>query len=107
MKGDIVLVLFPFSDLTSNKVRPAIIISNSIVNKTTDVILAQITSKLHNDSFSFVIEDKYISRSLEGQSEIRCNKLFTAEKSIIKKKISSLISDKHSELLEKITSLLK
>lgn len=107
LKGDIVLVSFPFSDLTSKKVRPAIIISNSIVNKSTDVILAQITSNLHNDDYSFLIEDKYVSHSLRGKSEIRCNKLFTSAKSIIQKKISSLMSDKHPELFDKIVSLIK
>src|ERR1035437_1435005 len=105
LKGDIVLIAFPFSDLTSNKVRPAIVVSNSIVNKTTDIILAQITSNIHSDDFSFLIEDSYVSRSLNGKSEIRCNKLFTGAKSIIKKKISSLRSDKHPELIDKIVSL--
>lgn len=106
LKGDIVLVSFPFSDLTTSKVRPAIVVSNSKVNKTTDVILAQITSNIHGDDFSFLIDDAYVSRSLNGQSEIRCNKLFTSAKSIIRKKISSLQSDKHNELLNKIVSLL-
>ncbi|HUZ61507.1 MAG TPA: type II toxin-antitoxin system PemK/MazF family toxin [Hanamia sp.] len=64
LKGDIVLVPFPFSDLTASKVRPAIVISNSTVNKTNDLILAQITSNIHDDTFSYSIDDKYLTHTL-------------------------------------------
>lgn len=56
-RGDIVLIPFPFTDLTASKLRPAIVVSNSNVNKTTDLILAQITSEIKNDNFSFEIRD--------------------------------------------------
>ncbi len=107
LKGDIVLVPFPFSDLTNSKVRPAIVISNSIVNKTEDIILAQITSNLHGDAFSYNIDDKFLTHTLNGRSEVRCNKLFTTAKSIIRKKVSSLKTEKHRELIAKIVSLLE
>ena len=45
-KGDIVIINFPFTDLTSTKKRPALIISNDVVNQTSDYLLVQITSKL-------------------------------------------------------------
>jgi mRNA interferase MazF len=35
-KGDIVIIGFPFSELSSTKKRPALIISNDTVNKTGD-----------------------------------------------------------------------
>jgi mRNA-degrading endonuclease toxin of MazEF toxin-antitoxin module len=38
-KGDIVIIRFPFSDLTKTKKRPALIISNDIVNKTGDYLM--------------------------------------------------------------------
>jgi len=52
IQGDIVLVPFPFTMGTSSKVRPAIVVSNSTVNNTEDVILAQITSKPRKDVFT-------------------------------------------------------
>jgi mRNA interferase MazF len=46
-RGDIVLVPFPFSDLSTTKVRPAIIVSSTLYHSTEpDLILAAITSKI-------------------------------------------------------------
>lgn len=46
-RGDVVLVPFPFSDLSSMKVRPAVVVSSALYHATEpDVILAAITSKL-------------------------------------------------------------
>ena len=45
-KWDIVLVPFPFINLTTNKKRPALIISPDKYNKNLDVVIAFITSKL-------------------------------------------------------------
>jgi mRNA interferase MazF len=106
-QGDIVIIPFPFSNLSNSKPRPAIVISNKLVNETSDVILAQISSIVRNDKFSFVLKNTDLTTSLKTDSEIRCNKFFTAEKSIIQKKISSLKASKHQELFKKITSLLE
>ena len=103
-RGDIVLIPFPFTDLSGNKVRPAIVISNSHVNKTSDLILAQITSNRKEDEFSFEIKDKDVTRSMQGYSEIRCHKIFTGKKEIIRKKISSLRDSSQTALYEKIIS---
>jgi mRNA interferase MazF len=48
-RGDVVLVPFPFTDLSAVKRRPALIISNDEYNRATgDVVIAQITSKLNS-----------------------------------------------------------
>jgi mRNA interferase MazF len=44
-RGDIVLVPFPFTDLSSTKKRPALIISNDEVNVTGDFTVVMITSQ--------------------------------------------------------------
>ncbi len=49
-QGDIVLVTFPFTDLTSSKRRPALIISPDSFNAAgEDLVLAAITSHITND----------------------------------------------------------
>jgi mRNA interferase MazF len=107
LQGDIVLIKFPFSDLTGSKLRPAVIVSNSVVNKTKDIILAQISSEITNDEFSILIEDSHVTYSLREACEVRCQKLFTAEKSIVKQKISSFKLSNYPLIREKIESLLK
>ena len=54
-RGEIVWVKFPFSDLATTKLRPALVISNNLINSTGDYLLMQITSRLRNDSFSLPI----------------------------------------------------
>ncbi len=104
-QGDIVVVQFPFSDQLGSKVLPAIVVSNSRINKTSDVVLAAITSKYRDDGFSFFLQNEFLTRPLHrNDCEVRCNNLFTAEKSVILKKISALKPEKHLELFEKINS---
>lgn len=104
-QADIIIVPFPFSNLRGSKLRPVIIISNSIVNRRNDVIVAQITSNLHSDEFSFKITDSKITSILFYESEIRCHKLFTIDKSLIKKKIAGMDDFTFKELINKIKSL--
>lgn len=49
IKGDVVVISFPFSNLTRNKRRPAFVIKDLPDN---DILLCQITSKPNKDNFS-------------------------------------------------------
>ncbi|HLF47413.1 MAG TPA: type II toxin-antitoxin system PemK/MazF family toxin [Chitinophagaceae bacterium] len=89
-QGDIVLVTFPYTDLSTTKVRPAIVVSNSDINNTDDVILAAITTDIKNDEFSFGLDNSYLTKSMTRPSEVRCHKLFTCDQNIIQKAISKL-----------------
>ena len=71
-----------------------------------DVIIAQITSNLRNDPFSFQIHDSDVSVSFRTTSEVRCHKLSTIDQTIIYKTISKLDSKTLSKLLLKINSFL-
>lgn len=106
-QGDIVLLPFPFSDLTDKKPRPAIIISNKLIGNLPDIICAQITSRPRKDNQSFEIKDSDVSTSLGGYSEIRCHKIFTASKTIVLKKISHLHATSHKKFLKKITEIIE
>ena len=107
MIGKIVLVPFPFSSNPSQmKVRPAIVISNDMVNSSRDVILACITTHLWNDRFSFPLDNQLLSHPLPRMSEIRCHYLFTIEQSLIIREISFLHLSKQLELFDKIKELL-
>jgi mRNA interferase MazF len=98
-QADIVIVPFPYTNLSGSKPMPVIIISNSNVNKSNDVIVVQITSNLHSDEFSFKIKDSRINSILVYESEVRCHKLFTIDKTLIKRKISIMDKISFGELL--------
>jgi len=53
VKGDIVVIPFPFSDLSGAKKRPALVLVNL---KGDDIILCQITSQQVNDDYAIPIE---------------------------------------------------
>src|SRR5665213_175431 len=105
-QGDIVILPFPFADQSDSKPRPAMVISNSKVNKTRDVILAQITSTTRNDEFSFVITDSMVTHSLREYSEIRCHKIFTADKNLVTKKISKIKPEAYPGIYNVLNSCL-
>jgi mRNA interferase MazF len=93
-QGDIVLVPYPYTDLSGSKQRPVIIISKNSINKE-NFIVAKITSVIRNDEFSFHL-------NLKVSSEVRTNELFTIHKTLIKKKFSLIVNP---ELKELITSI--
>ncbi|MEO7264122.1 MAG: type II toxin-antitoxin system PemK/MazF family toxin [Ferruginibacter sp.] len=101
-KGDIVLVIFPFTDLSASKRRPALILSVS----TNNVILAFITSKPSEvDSVIKVIPSPI--NNLQEESTIILGKIFTGNKSLIKGKIGEIEKDYYPKINEAIFSLLK
>ena len=67
IKGDVVVVLFPFSDLSSAKKRPALVIA---VPGGDDVILCQITSRQISDQYAIPLQDEHFSRGSLGRKAI-------------------------------------
>lgn len=81
VKGDIVVLPFPFSDLTSSKRRPALVLANL---RGDDIILCQITSKTFKDDYAKSLENSdMLSGSLAVSSNVRPNRLFTTDKKLI------------------------
>ena len=83
-RGEIVWVKFPFSDSTTTKLRPALIISNNSINRTGDYLLMQITSRLRNDNLSLGIKKTdYSGSPLLKSSELRLHKIFILNEILI------------------------
>ena len=79
--GDIVILPFPFSDLSDSKIRPAVVLARA--NKD-DWILCQITSNPYGDAQAIVIEQTdFKTGMLRLQSYARPSKLFTANQKLI------------------------
>ncbi len=88
-QGDIIAVLFPFTDLSSAKLRPALVISNHIIDNTPDVIIVMITSKEKQDGLSVAINNEDVDCVFPKQSFIRIHRIATIEHSIIQNKIGT------------------
>lgn len=101
-QGDIILLPYPFTDLSNTKQRPAVIISKDSINKQ-NYIVAKITSVIRGDKFSFPIAQKDIDRELKYESEVRTNEVFTVNNSIIIKKFASF----KKEPLKLLTEIIK
>jgi mRNA interferase MazF len=105
IKGDVVVVPFPFSDLSEAKKRPALVLANLAGD---DLILCQITSQNIKDSYSIPIDEEHFAAgSLNRKSNIRPNRLFTADKKIILYKVGHLKKEKIAEIINKIIGILE
>jgi len=80
--GSVVLVSFPFSDLSASKLRPAVVIASGGRD---DWILCQVTSNPYADANAIEISDvDFASGSLQRVSFVRPGKLFTSNVSPIR-----------------------
>lgn len=104
VKGDIVVAYFPFSDLTGAKKRPALVIA---ALQGDDIVLCQITSQSAADNYAVAITDRDFTRGgLRQKSNVRPNRLFTAESSIIEYRAGTLTQAKMQEILTKLIQIL-
>ena len=105
-QGDIVIVNFPFTDLSNSKVRPAVVISNDKINISGDYIIVMISTQEIRGDFSVNISniDVTIPFKLPHHTMfVYCKKIATLNKCIIRKKITE-IKDKNKikEIIDKI-----
>lgn len=105
VKGDIVVLPFPFTDLTTTKKRPAVILSNI---KGDDYIMLQITSKNVRDDYAIpLLPTDFSTGSLHQESNIRPNKIFTLDKNLILYKAGHLNTSKMNICIENVCSIIK
>ncbi|MDZ7313684.1 MAG: type II toxin-antitoxin system PemK/MazF family toxin [candidate division KSB1 bacterium] len=107
-QGEIVLVPFPYSDLSGSKRRPVLIVSNDAYNTSfPDIVVAVITSKATKpDAYSLILESKDLEiGQLPEASLIRVHKLFTIEQSRILRRFSILGTAKLRETLSLLRQL--
>jgi mRNA interferase MazF len=93
-RGDVVLVPFPFTDLTTTKQRPALVISPDRLNATRDdVVLVAITSQLP----AAVAEDECLlsvadlpGTGLLKPSVLKLGKMVTIHQGLVRRKVGAL-----------------
>jgi mRNA interferase MazF len=98
-KGNIILVPFPFTDLSGNKYRPALILNVGEDDVTVAFITTQLYSKINTDIFIESTKEN----GLKKDSLIRLSKLATIDKSLITGRLGEL--DK--TIISQVNSTLK
>jgi len=106
---EIVLVPFPYSDLSSFKRRPVLIVSNNDYNsRFPDILVCVITSNIYQDEFSIVLNDADLEAGiLPEKSVIKSHKLFTIEQSRVLKRFSIINENKFEEVSSVLKKLIK
>jgi len=100
-RGDIVLVSFPFTDLTAAKRRQALVVSpDSFNDATSDLVLAAITSQISDDTPLLIVESDCIHGTLPKTSALKPTKLFTIHSTLVLKKVCALRRKKLDAVLD-------
>ncbi|MFM9960147.1 MAG: type II toxin-antitoxin system PemK/MazF family toxin [Planctomycetaceae bacterium] len=103
--GEVVVIPFPFSDLTQSKVRPALCLA--VVGRG-DYVLCQITSQPYGDPLALKIDDQdFASGGLHVESFVRPGKLFTADANLIVSTEGKLSPPAYQRVLNTVVNLLR
>lgn len=103
---EIVLMPFPYSDLTGSKQRPALIISNKKLNNTEDRICCLITSNKPKDGILITNKDLENGK-MPFESWIKPQRLFTINDRIIKKRLCSITRDFHNKVVKEVNEYIR
>ena len=84
-QGDILLIPIPFTDLTSTKKRPVLVLSNNSYNdKTNDILVAAITSNISEKDYTVMISKVDLEiGDLKVDSCIRTDKIYSLSQGIV------------------------
>ena len=105
VKGDVVVLPFPFSDLSASKRRPAVVVAQGEYG---DTILCQITSKPKKGSEAVELKDKdFLKGKLKITSYVRPRKIFTADLGLILYKAGEIKKEKIKEIEDTICKIMK
>jgi mRNA interferase MazF len=103
--GGVVLVPFPFSDLSQAKLRPAVVLAD--VDRG-DFVLCQVTSNPYADPQAVELtQESFASGSLQRTSYARPGKLFTAHRDLLRAQVGVLTSEAQHQIIERIIALLQ
>lgn len=105
VKGDVVVVPFPFSDLSQAKRRPALVVADLDGD---DLILCQITSQSVRDRYAVVLAaGDFHQGSLNQISNARPNRLFTADHRLVLYQVGKLTIQKMTDITHMIVQIMR
>jgi mRNA interferase MazF len=93
-KGNIVLIPFPFTDLSGNKLRPALILAENVL----DVTVCFITTQLHWQEPTDILLQPMSKNGIKKTSLVRLSKIATVDRNLIAGSIGSINVTQLTEL---------
>lgn len=103
IKGDIVLITFPFTDLSGSKLRPAVILANTNL----DLTVCFITTQIQWQEFTDVLLLPDLTNGLKKQSLVRTSKIATLDKILAKGLLGRLNQPELYDLDNKLKMLFE
>ena len=102
-KGDIVLVPFPFTDLSGNKNRPALV----LVNNESDITVVFISTQIHWKEESDILLHPNQINGLKKESLLRLSKIATLDKYLILGRLGEISENEIVDLNTRLKILFK
>lgn len=97
-KGNIVLIPFPFTDLSGNKLRPALILAENSL----DVTVSFITTQLQWQEPTDILLQPLAQNGIKRSSLVRLSKIATVDRNLIVGIIGSIFPAQITELNQKL-----
>lgn len=101
-RGDIVLVPFPFTDLSSSKRRPALVVSPDWFNSSNqDLVLVAITSQIGDDPRSVMLDEAdFVGGNCRPM--VKWAKVLTIHSALIGKRLCAITESRLEQILKTI-----
>lgn len=100
-KGEIILITFPFTDLSGSKLRPALVLAAD----KEDVTVAFITTNLQQVNNTDMFLRKSSINGLKKDSLVKMNKIATLDHSLAMGKVGQLVENELTEVDRKLVIL--
>lgn len=109
-RGDVILIRIPFSDLTSSKVRPALVVSPEDQSEN-DFVVALITTNIHrslrpSDHPIRTTDKDFVATGLRFDSVFRMAKLFNLDKALAERRLGKALPALMKKLDKKLKAAL-
>lgn len=102
-QGDLVLVPFPFTDLSGSKIRPALVLMNTAL----DVTLAFISTQLHWQEPTDILLSPNSQNGLKKPSLVRLSKLATIDLALLQGRLGALSTNELQQTHQNLRTLLQ
>jgi|CXWL01.1.fsa_nt_gi mRNA interferase MazF len=105
---DLLLVPVPFSDLTSTKIRPVVVLSNDRYNQEcSDILVTAITSNVSARKYAVPIDTAQLDEGeMRRASVIRADKIFSIDQAIVLRSFGRVNEDVFHKVQQAITILI-